>query len=176
MERGLLRYVILSVLKDGPKHGYEIMRQLEEKTQGRYSPSPGTLYPTLQLLEDQELVKAEQEADKRVYHLTDDGHAELDKQNNLVEGFWSRFQDRTPSAMRHEMRFATDALKDLIRTSGGAFRSSASTGDTETVRKVRQALERCENEIREIMTQSAGAAQTANTGERADDEIEEVYL
>src|SRR5437588_12779767 len=46
LERGLLRYVILDVLSDGPKHGYEIIKRLEERTGGRYAPSPGTLYPT----------------------------------------------------------------------------------------------------------------------------------
>src|SRR5262245_37807364 len=54
MERGVLRYLILDALVDGPKHGYEVIKRLEERTEGEYAPSPGTVYPTLQLLEDQD--------------------------------------------------------------------------------------------------------------------------
>lgn len=167
LERGLLRHVILSVLKDGPKHGYEIIKRLEERTQGRYSPSPGTLYPTLQYLEDLGLVRSDQEADKRVYHLTESGQAELDKQSSLVEGFWSRFQDRTPpGANLHELKFAGDALKDLLRTVGGGFRSGAFAEDTERVRKIRQALERCQSEVREIIAGSTALATDRPSSDR----------
>ena len=58
MERGVLRYLILDALADGPKHGYEVIKRLEERTHGEYIPSPGTVYPTLQLLGDQGLVRA----------------------------------------------------------------------------------------------------------------------
>ncbi len=94
MERGLLRYVILNVLSDGPKHGYEIIKTLEERTGGRYAPSPGTLYPTLQYLEDLGLVTSDQEEARRVYKLTDAGRTELDQHTREIEGFWSRFSDR----------------------------------------------------------------------------------
>src|SRR3982074_1418623 len=71
LERGMLRYVILYVLRDGPKHGYEVIKHLEERTGGFYSPSPGTLYPTLQYMEDLGLVKSDQDEGRRVYQLTD---------------------------------------------------------------------------------------------------------
>ena len=54
-EKGDLKYVILDLLKDEPSHGYEVIRKLEERSRGFYSPSPGSVYPTLQLLEDMEL-------------------------------------------------------------------------------------------------------------------------
>jgi DNA-binding PadR family transcriptional regulator len=165
LERGTLRYIIMDVLKDGPKHGYEIIKQLEERTQGIYSPSPGTLYPTLQLLEDQGIVRSDQESDRRVYHLTDSGHAELDKNAALVEGFWARFRERTPSGPNlHEMKFAGDALKDLLRTVGGGMRNAVLSGDPDTVRKIRLALERCQNEIREIIAQGATGSTTPERG------------
>ncbi len=166
LERGLLRHVILSVLQDGPRHGYEIIKHLEERTQGHYSPSPGTLYPTLQYLEDLKLVRSEEEDGRRVYHLTDSGREELDKQRGLVEGFWSRFRDRTPSgANMHELKFAGDALKDLLRTVGGGLRGGVFADDPDTVRKVRQALERCQTEIREIMAQSTANRPSHNQDE-----------
>ncbi len=173
LERGLLKYVILSVLKDGPKHGYDIIKYLEEKTGGHYTPSPGTLYPTLQLLEDQGLVRSEQEGEKRVYSLTEAGHAELDKQHNAVEGFWTRFRERIPSgANMYELKFAGDAFKDLLRTVGGGLRSGAFAQNPETVRKIRQALERCQNEIREILTGSA-AGKEADSTETSETNTEE---
>ncbi len=156
MERGMLRYVILGVLNEGPKHGYEVIKVLEERTGGRYSPSPGTLYPTLQYMEDLGLVRSDQEADRRVYHLTESGSAELQEHTGLVENFWSRFREHTPSRTSlHELKFLGDALGDLIRTVKSGLRGAAIEGDQETIRKVRRALARCENEVREIIAQSA---------------------
>src|SRR3989449_4734732 len=55
-EAGDMKYVILKLLRDKPRHGYEVMKELEERMHGCYSPSPGTVYPTLQWLEDEGLV------------------------------------------------------------------------------------------------------------------------
>lgn len=175
LERGLLRHVILSVLKDGSMHGYEIIKQLEEKTHGHYAPSPGTLYPTLQYLAEAGFISSEQEGEKRIYSLTDEGRAELDKQHNIVEGFWSRFRERVPNnAVRHELRFAGDAVKDLMRTVFGGFRSGAFSTDPEAVRKVRQALERCQTEIREIIAASPAGQESAETSGK--EETSEEYV
>src|SRR5213594_2821804 len=57
-EAGDMKYVILKLLKDKPRHGYEVMKELEERMHGCYYPSPGTVYPTLQWLEDEGLVTA----------------------------------------------------------------------------------------------------------------------
>ncbi|MBK8799860.1 MAG: PadR family transcriptional regulator [Anaerolineales bacterium] len=61
---------------------------------GRYIPSPGTVYPTLQYLEDQGFVRANQEAERRTYQLTEAGQAELDAQAEQVTAFWKRFADQ----------------------------------------------------------------------------------
>jgi DNA-binding PadR family transcriptional regulator len=156
MVRGMLRHVILSVLKDGPRHGYEIIKHIEERTHGLHSPSPGALYPTLQYLEDLGLVRSEQQGDKRVYQLTESGRAELDKQQSTVEGFWSRFQEHIPpEATMHELKFAGDALRGLLMTLGDGLRSGAFAGDAESVRRISESLERCQNEVREIIRESA---------------------
>lgn len=173
LERGLLRHVILSVLKDGPAHGYEIIKHLEDRTHGRYSPSPGTLYPTLQYLEDLGLIRSEQQADKRVYQLTDAGREELDKQSSHVEGFWSRFRDHTPGgANMHELRFAADALKDLLRTLSGGFEKGAFSHDVETVRKVRAAIEKCQNEVRQIIAEGAGNRPTSESRKEGNPDVQ----
>ena len=162
----MLRYVILDVLRDGPKHGYEIIKHLEERTGGRYSPSPGTLYPTLQYLDDLGLVKADQEDGRRVYQLTDAGHAELEEHSGFAQHFWTRFRESAPSgAMRHELTFLKDALSDLNRTVAGGIHSAVAAGNADIARQVRQALERCQNEIREIIAQSASAQPLADDRE-----------
>jgi DNA-binding PadR family transcriptional regulator len=71
--KGDLKYIILDLLKDRPAHGYEIMRALEEQFHGLYSPSAGSVYPTLQLLEDMGYVKAAEQDGKKVYTITEAG-------------------------------------------------------------------------------------------------------
>src|SRR5262245_1938563 len=72
-ESGDMKFVILRLLKEQPRHGYEIIKALEEKMWGCYSPSAGTIYPTLQLLEDQGYVRGVETDGKRVYHITPEG-------------------------------------------------------------------------------------------------------
>jgi DNA-binding PadR family transcriptional regulator len=77
MRRGDTRFALLSALTEGPGHGYELIQRLEERTGGRWKPSPGSVYPTLQLLEETGLVRGEQRDDKRVYSITEAGQTEL---------------------------------------------------------------------------------------------------
>jgi DNA-binding PadR family transcriptional regulator len=74
--RGDVRAAILLVLADEPMHGYQIMQQLEQRSGGAWRPSPGSVYPTLQLLEDQGLIKGEEAEGRRVFSLTEAGTAE----------------------------------------------------------------------------------------------------
>lgn len=76
MRRGDIRTALLGALAEGPGHGYEIITRLEEKSGGRWRPSPGSVYPTLQLFEDGGLVRSEERDGKRVYELTDAGRTE----------------------------------------------------------------------------------------------------
>ncbi|MCI0636306.1 MAG: PadR family transcriptional regulator [Actinobacteria bacterium] len=77
--RGEVRTALLTLLADKPMHGYDLIRDLEERSGGAWRPSPGSIYPTLQLLEDEGLVTSEEQDGKRVYTITDDGRAELDE-------------------------------------------------------------------------------------------------
>ena len=73
MRRGDIRTALLGALGDGPAHGYELMERLEQKSGGMWRPSPGSVYPTLQMFEDEGLVRSEERDGKRVYELTDEG-------------------------------------------------------------------------------------------------------
>jgi DNA-binding PadR family transcriptional regulator len=76
MARGDIRRAILSALKDGPAHGYAVMRRLEEMSGGLWRPSPGSVYPHLQMLEDEGMVGSSEKDGTRTFHLTDAGVAE----------------------------------------------------------------------------------------------------
>jgi DNA-binding PadR family transcriptional regulator len=76
MRRGEIRTAVLLVLDEQPRHGYEIIQALEERTGGAWRPSAGSIYPTLQLLEDEALARSSEREGKRVYELTEAGHAE----------------------------------------------------------------------------------------------------
>jgi len=161
--RGALRYVLLDVLRDGPKHGYEIIKVLEERTYGQYAPSPGTVYPTLQYLDDLGLVRADAATERRVYHLTDAGRTEIESHREEVNSFWANFTGPGASAAyQHEIRFLRDELHDLGWTVWSGLRGSLGQGDHELIRGVRQAIERCQNEIRSMIADRATANPTAS--------------
>jgi DNA-binding PadR family transcriptional regulator len=163
MERGALRFILLDALREGPKHGYEIIRALEERTQSRYSPSPGIVYPTLQYLNDEGLIESEQQADRRVYKLTETGNAELETQSARIAEFWSRFPSGGASqTMHHEMDFLLDEIEDLKRTIWNGLKTALGGGNPELIRQVRHEVERCQNKIRDIIA-GRGTSDSSDT-------------
>jgi len=76
MRRGDIRRAILSALREGPAHGYAVMRRLEEMSGGLWRPSPGSVYPHLQMLEDEGMVGSSEQDGTRTFHLTDTGVTE----------------------------------------------------------------------------------------------------
>jgi DNA-binding PadR family transcriptional regulator len=90
--RGNVRAAVLALLLERPMHGYEMIQELEERTGGMWRPSPGSIYPTLQLLEDEGLIVSEQAEGKRRYTLTDEGRARAEQVDDVpwrerTEGF-----------------------------------------------------------------------------------------
>src|SRR6266699_6503692 len=89
--RGDLKFALLELLQERPMHGYEMMKALEEKSGGFYAPSPGSIYPTLQMLEDRGLVSVREAEGKKVYSITDTGRAflaERQKDDDEFPGAW----------------------------------------------------------------------------------------
>lgn len=167
LERGRLRYVLLAALENGPKHGYEIIKWLEEQTGGRYSPSPGTVYPTLQLLNDQGFVQADPSAERCVYHLTESGQNDLNNHANFIKGFWERFNN--PPAIdlnQPEVDFLREEMNDLNRTVWNGLRSALLADNQPMILEMRLTLERCQNEVREIITRHATTQVTDNTSSK----------
>ena len=157
MERGALRPVLLDTLRDGPKHGYDMIRSIEERTQGQYAPSPGTVYPTLQYLEDLGQIRVQSEGERRVYAITEAGLAELDAQADRVAAFWSRFTASPDSEpLRHERRFLEEELDNLGRTVWRGLSGAFDRGDRDLIRRVRKAITDCQEQIRGLIADGAG--------------------
>ena len=82
---GDLRVVVLALLADSPRHGYDIIKAIEERSHGIYSPSPGVVYPTLTYLEEVGYASATTEGNKKVYAITDSGKAHLEENRELAD-------------------------------------------------------------------------------------------
>lgn len=88
-----MKYVILQLLREKPRHGYDIIKALEEKFGGCYTPSAGTVYPTLQLLEDQGYIRGVEEEGRRIYHLTKEGEELLASRGSEVDEIFERVRE-----------------------------------------------------------------------------------
>ena len=130
MRRGDIRTALLSGLTDGPAHGYELIGRLEEKSGGTWRPSPGSVYPTLQLFEDEGLVRCEERDGKRVYELTDAGRAEaaerVAKYGNTPWDTDADFASEFQGLMKSAVHLLT-AAKQIARTGDPSQMERATT-------------------------------------------------
>ncbi len=108
--RGDVRSAILTLLGEKPMHGYEMIQQLEERTGGRWRPSAGSIYPTLQLLSDEGLVKAEEVDGKRVFSLTDEGSKRVAERSDAKPPWDQDEQDSD----RHKLRAEAFRLRSAL--------------------------------------------------------------
>lgn len=100
---GELRLVLLKLLADQPRHGYELIKALEEMTGGDYAPSPGVVYPTLTLLEDMGLIAEQKSKDsKKIFAATDEGRAHLDENEEEVEALFERIEGYGEARRKHQ--------------------------------------------------------------------------
>jgi DNA-binding PadR family transcriptional regulator len=90
---GELRLAILSLLSEGPKHGYQIMKELGERSGGMYQASAGSVYPTLQQLEDEALIRVKQQGGRKVHTIAAAGRKELDRDPEAVRRIWERAEE-----------------------------------------------------------------------------------
>ena len=96
---GDLRFVVLALLDEQARHGYELIKELEERTGGAYRPSPGVVYPTLAMLEDEGFIRqAEGEAGRKHFEITPEGKAELERNRAGVDAVFARMDDASKSA------------------------------------------------------------------------------
>jgi DNA-binding PadR family transcriptional regulator len=147
-ESGEVKYVILRLLEEKPRHGYEIIKALEERLGGWYSPSPGTVYPTLQLLEDQGFVRAVETEGKKVYHITPEGQAFLREHREVTDDIFDRVRDMVGGFAAGGMGELNSAFARLARE---AYRSAWRLGpDHPALGRMAEVLKKAAAEVEEI--------------------------
>ena len=96
-ESGELRLVLLKLIADEPRHGYDLIRAIEELTGGEYAPSPGVIYPTLTLLQDMGLIEeAKEKGPRKPFQITDEGRKHLEEKADEVEALFERLAEFAP--------------------------------------------------------------------------------
>jgi DNA-binding PadR family transcriptional regulator len=115
VRRGDVRSAILALLDDRPMHGYEMIQELEERTGGRWRPSAGSIYPTLQLLEDEGLVTAEEVEGRKVFSLTDSGKEAVPDRTEGQRPWEEGDEDSPRFEARKELFKLIGAAKQLAR-------------------------------------------------------------
>lgn len=125
-EGGELRLVLLKLIADEPRHGYQLIKAIEDLTEGDYAPSPGIVYPTLTMLEDMGLIREQKSKDsKKVFEATDEGRTHLEENDDEVEELFERLEGhgrRRRRGQRPEIGRAIGnlmaALRNRVATEG----------------------------------------------------------
>jgi DNA-binding PadR family transcriptional regulator len=125
-ESGELRLVLLKLIADEPRHGYDLIRAIEEMTGGEYAPSPGVVYPTLTLLQDMGLIEeAKGKGPRKAFQATDEGRAHLEEREEEVEALFERLRDLAPRegssagpAIGRAVKNLMTALSHRVRSEG----------------------------------------------------------
>ncbi|PWK69078.1 PadR family transcriptional regulator [Aminobacter sp. AP02] len=140
---GALRLVVLGLIAEEPRHGYDIIKALEAKFQGAYSPSPGAIYPMLQMLEEADLVASVANGNKRLYSITGQGQAYLAEHADELEKINAQIDEASAQvggvAIGEEFRALKFALFTRLR--GGSFNAAQAEKAREILKKARRDLE-----------------------------------
>ena len=146
---GELRLVLLALVAETPRHGYELIKAIEELSGGNYAPSPGVVYPTLNLLTDEGLI-AEQAGDgaRKSFAVTDAGRAELDQRVDEFEKIVARLKALAEERERH----SAPPLKRAIGNLFMAVRSrmTGAESDRETMHQIAEILDEAARKIERL--------------------------
>jgi DNA-binding PadR family transcriptional regulator len=143
LDRGDLRYVLLALIAEKPRHGYELIKAVEDSFAGRYSPSPGVVYPTLTLLDELGYLRPQTiEGTRKLYALTTEGAAFLAANRAIVDAILARMaeasRDGEIAGPAPEIRRAMHNLEAAL-----AIRLGRGPLDAEAARTVAGMLDRC---------------------------------
>lgn len=133
--RGDVRAAILALLAERPMHGYEMIRELESRTNGVWRPSPGSIYPTLQMLADEGLISSDEAGGRRLFTLTDAGRAEVERQA-APRTPWEQFTHGDEPSLRDAIGQLAFAVIQVTRAGTPEQRAKAMEIITETRRRL----------------------------------------
>jgi DNA-binding PadR family transcriptional regulator len=155
--RGDVKFALLELLQERPMHGYEMMKALEEKSGGFYTPSPGSIYPTLQMLEDRGFVTVQEADGKKVYSITDAGRRLLAERQQGESEFagppWMRMREFGQRGNTLEMQALRSETMEVMRLFAIASRKSFQ--DPQQLTQLRSVLERTRKELSDMIYGSA---------------------
>lgn len=120
--RGEVRYLILDAIKDQPRHGYEIIQTIADRSKGSYRPSPGTIYPTLQMLDEMGLVKTRQRDERTQYEITEAGLAELAAHQDELDESYDRLGGGDDWSELFDLEEMGRQFRRMMRAIGKSFR------------------------------------------------------
>jgi DNA-binding PadR family transcriptional regulator len=146
-----VRYLVLDALAQRPRHGYEVIQAIEERSAGAYRPSPGVVYPTLQLLEELGHTHVLEQDSRKVHAITDEGRSDLELHKEEVSEFYERFAEH--SWERHMEDFG-----ELMRRAGRLFKvfqRAARRGhiSAQSQQRIREVLDETTRRIEEILSE-----------------------
>ena len=137
--RGDIKYLVLEVLAGGPRHGYDIITELDNKSNGRYRPSPGSVYPTLTMLEEGGFITGDAAEGKRIFTITDAGREMLTKK---------------PAEAASEDGDDGVDLRGSAMKLNAAVMQAARASDVSSQQQVREILDTARREIYKILAES----------------------
>lgn len=150
-EPGELRLAILSLLEEGPKHGYQLMKAMEERSGGTYRASPGSVYPTLQQLEDEQRVVVARVQGRKVHSLAPEGREEAERSREAIQRIWDRAEDWQDWGqwMGPEAQSVALPLSGILKSTVRALRWAKRHPDREE--HIRGMLKRFNEELDQLM-------------------------
>ncbi|MES2075214.1 MAG: PadR family transcriptional regulator [Pseudomonadota bacterium] len=111
-DAGAMRYIVLQLISEKPRHGYEIIKELEQRAGGSYTPSPGAIYPLLSMLLDMGHVSATPDGNKKLHTITPEGAAFLAENRQFVDAIMARMNE--PAGGHGDVRGSMHALKAAV--------------------------------------------------------------
>lgn len=146
--RGDFRTAALLLLAEEPRNGYQLMQEVQERSGGLWSPSPGSVYPALSQLEDEGLIRSEEHDGRRVYAITEAGSAVLQERGEGRQAPWQEVGGDVSEGVQQ--------LGRLMRELAGAFVQVMKTGSESQIQKAQEVLDGARRDLYRILADGAG--------------------
>ncbi|MER5737778.1 helix-turn-helix transcriptional regulator [Streptomyces sp. NPDC002262] len=173
---GRLRLYLLKLLDEAPRHGYEVIRLLEERFQGLYAPSAGTVYPRLAKLEAEGLVTHTSEGGRKVYSLTDAGRAELAGRDAELDALEREIRDSVSelaAEIREDVRGAAGRVRSEMRAAASRTRTAEGASFAEVKEELRKAKREWKEQARQAKEEARSATLRAGEFQRVAQQVQE---
>ncbi|MFE0778726.1 PadR family transcriptional regulator [Streptomyces sp. NPDC058861] len=173
---GRLRLYLLKLLDEAPRHGYEVIRLLEERFQGLYAPSAGTVYPRLAKLEAEGLVTHASEGGRKVYSITEAGRAELAGRGTELDDLEREIRESVSelaAEIRDDVRGAAGRVRSEMRAAAGRTRTAEPSSFADAKEELRRVGQEWKQQAREARAEARSARRQAKEFQRIAQQVQE---